>query len=417
MNAPNERPPAHDGRDAALRVRAQRVIPGGMYGHQRAQLFPTNYPQFLESGSGALIRDVDGREFVDFLCGYGPIVLGYGHAAVEAAAAAQRSKADCQNLPSARVVELAEMMVGLTGHADWAMFAKNGTDGTTTALTIARAATGKSVILVERNSYHGAAPWCTPGLEGVTSADRANIRYFDYNDLPSLATAWDEAADDLAGIIITPFKHNDGVDQEDIHPAFARELRRLCDSDGAVLILDDVRAGMRLHHGSSWETFDVQPDISVWGKAIANGYPLSAILGRQSLREAAAAVFSTGTYWYAAVPMAASLATIRAIEDEDAIGAMARAGLRFKEGLTKQATSHGFDVSYTGPVQMPYMRFLGEHGENLNYKFAAHALDHGVYLHPRHNWFVSAAHSDAIIDRALEGTDHALAALARDAAP
>lgn len=385
-----------------------------MYGHQRAGLFPSNFPQFLASADGALIRDVDGREFVDFLLGYGPMVLGYQNRVVEEAAQRQRALADCQNAPSERMVELAELLVDMVDHAQWAYFAKNGTDATTTALTIARAATGRAKILVERASYHGAAPWCTPGTAGISAADRTNIRYFDYNDLPSLRAALDEAGDDLAGVIITPFKHNDGVDQELIDPAFARELRATCDSKGAVLILDDVRCGMRLELGSSWANLEVQPDLSVWGKAISNGYAVSAILGRDSLRDAAATIFSTGTFWFAAVPMAAAIATIQELRAIDGVRLQRRAGDRLRAGLVAQAQAHGFDVSYTGPSQMPYLRFHDDPEHQLSFAFSAAALDNGVYLHPRHNWFVSTAHTDAVIDRALEGTDRAFATLAAE---
>ncbi|MFK4042560.1 aminotransferase class III-fold pyridoxal phosphate-dependent enzyme [Nonomuraea wenchangensis] len=397
--------------DAALRERARRVIPGGMYGHQRAGLFPENFPQYLSHGEGALIRDVDGREFVDLLCGYGPIVLGYQHPVVEAAAAAQRRQADCQNAPSARMVELAELLVDVVDHADWAYLAKNGTDATTTCLTIARAATGRSVVLVARGSYHGAAPWCTPGLAGVLPSDRAALRYFEYNDHASLRAAVDEAGDDLAGIIVTPFKHNDGEDQELVDPAFARELRQVCDSRNAVLILDDVRCGFRLNFGGSWESLGIQPDLSAWGKAVSNGYTVSAILGIEALRDAATSIFSTGTYWFAAVPMAAAIATINAIRDEDGIAAMERAGQLLRSGIVEQARANDLAISYTGPAQMPYFRFLADTDFERMMHFSRVALDNGVYIHPRHNWFVSVAHTDEIVARALAGTEAAFRAV------
>ena len=131
-------PETRAGRDAALRARARRVIPGGMYGHQSAASWPAPFPQFLERGRGSRIWDVDGREYVDFLCSFGPIVLGHAHPAVEAAVERQRALADCQNGPSPRMVELAERLVDLVPHAEWAMFAKNGTDATTRAVSIAR---------------------------------------------------------------------------------------------------------------------------------------------------------------------------------------------------------------------------------------------------------------------------------------
>ena len=169
--------------DAALRQRAAAVIPGGMYGHQSAAGLPAGFPQFMARGRGARVWDADGNEYVDLMCSYGPVILGHRHPAVEAAARAQQEQADCQNAPSARMVELAEALTATVAHADWAMFAKNGTDATTLALMIARAATGRRTILAARGAYHGAAPWCTPRPAGTTPGDRAHLAYFTY-------TAW-----------------------------------------------------------------------------------------------------------------------------------------------------------------------------------------------------------------------------------
>jgi len=157
--------------DNALRARAARVIPNGMYGHLSVRLLPAEYPQFYDRGRGARVWDVDGNEYVDLMCSYGPVILGHHHPRVDAAARAQQLAADCQNAPSPRMVELAEALTATVAHADWAMFAKNGTDATTLALMIARAATGRRKILAARRSYHGAAPWCTPRPGGVTPED------------------------------------------------------------------------------------------------------------------------------------------------------------------------------------------------------------------------------------------------------
>ena len=154
--------------DLGLRERAAAVIPGGMYGHQNAGPLPPEYPQFMLSGRGAQVTDVDGNEYVDLMCSYGPVVLGHQHPAVEEAARAQAALADRQNGPGPVMVELAETLVATVRHADWALFAKNGTDATTACCTIARAQTGRKRILLARGAYHGAAPWCTPRPPGTT---------------------------------------------------------------------------------------------------------------------------------------------------------------------------------------------------------------------------------------------------------
>jgi glutamate-1-semialdehyde 2,1-aminomutase len=402
--------------DRALRERALAVIPGGMYGHQAVGQLPAEYPQFMRSGSGARVWDVDGNEYIDLMCGYGPVVLGHQHHAVEAAARAQAALADCQNGPGQVMVELAELLVATVRHGDWAMFAKNGTDATTICCTIARAATGRAKILVARGAYHGALPWCTPRLAGTTPADRANLGYYEYNDLESARAAAAEAGSDLAAVLVSPFRHDAGFDQELVDPAFARGLRELCDLAGAALILDDVRCGFRLHLGGSWEPIGVDPDLSAWSKAIANGHPLAAVLGSERFRRAAGEVFVTGSFWFSAVPMAAAIATIRALRDEDAITTMERAGLALREGIVDQAAAHGLEVHYTGPPQMPYLSFVGDRGYEMASVFAAEAVRRGAFVHPRHNWFVSAAMTGDDVAAALAATDAAFAAVRRTGA-
>ena len=397
--------------DEALRRRARAVIPGGMYGHQAAGPLPAAYPQFMREGRGARVWDVDGNEYVDLMCSYGPVVLGHRHPAVEAAAGAQASLADCQNGPGAAMVELAELLVGTVQHADWAMFAKNGTDATTACCTIARADTGKSRILVAAGAYHGAAPWCTPRPAGVTPADRANLGHYTFNDLDSVRAAVREAGDDLAGIMVSPFKHDAGFDQELVDPEFARGLRELCTQAGAALILDDVRCGFRLHLGSSWEPIGVLPDLSAWSKAIANGHPLAAVLGSGRFADAAASIFITGSFWFSAAAMAAAIATIGALREEDAVRVMEKAGTALRDGIVSQAARHGLDINYTGPPAMPYLTFAGDRDYELARVFAATAISAGVYLHPRHNWFISAAMTQADLKKALAVTDEAFTAV------
>ena len=239
--------------DLALRRRAAAVIPGGLWGHMNAARMPENYPQYFARAHGCRLWDVDGNEYLDFMCSYGPMILGYGDGDVERAAAAQRAEVDIANGPGPVLVELAELVVDTIPHADWVTFAKNGTDATTTCVTLARAGTGRRKVLAARGSYHGAVPWCTPSLAGVTAEDRAHLLLFDYNDVGSLEAAVAEAGDDLAGILVSAFRHDVRRDQEMPTASFARAARKLCDQHDAALIIDDVRAGFRLHLGGSWE--------------------------------------------------------------------------------------------------------------------------------------------------------------------
>ena len=346
--------------DAALRTRAQRVIPGGMYGHLNVARLPPGYPQFFARAEGATLWDVDGNAYVDFMCAYGPMVLGYGNREVEARPPRQRALGDVLTGPSERLVELAEKLVGMVAHADWAMFQRNGTDATTLCVVVARAATQKRKILVARGAYHGSAPWCTPHPAGTTAEDRAHLVHYDYNDVAS-----------LGGRAVGRGRHrrHHRLGRSSTTPARTRSCRRppspapcaqLCDETGAALILDDVRAGFRLHLGGSWETVGVRPDLAAYSKAIANGYTLAAVTGSDRFRDAAASVFMTGSFWCGAASMAASLKTLEIFERDGTIATMARLGQRFRDGLAAQAKAHGLVLRQTGPAQMPPVLFADD---------------------------------------------------------
>jgi glutamate-1-semialdehyde 2,1-aminomutase len=397
--------------DQRLRARARRVVPGGMFGHMRASGLPAGYPQFFERGDGCHLWDVDGRRYVDFMCSWGPIILGHKHPAVTEAVQRQMAAGDCLNGPTERMVELAERLVRLIPHADWALFSKNGTDATTTCVTVARAASGRRKILAARGAYHGAVPWCTPHPLGVTAEDRAHLIEYVYNDLSSLEAAVDKAGDDLAGVIVSAFRHDYGFDQELPSAQFAKRARDLCDDKGAALIVDDVRAGFRLTLRGSWDLLGIQPDLSAWSKAIANGYALSAVTGNDSMRDAASRLFVTGSFWCSAVSMAAAIATLDELERIDGPRVMRDLGQRFRDGIAKQAAEAGVGVRQSGPPQMPTILFENDSDFATGERFSAEALKRGVYLHPRHNMFLSAAHTVDDIDFALEVTREAFAAL------
>lgn len=391
----------------ALHHRASAVIPGGVYGHVSAELLWPGAPQFWASGDGSRVRDVDGRDYIDLMCSWGPIVLGHRHPGVEDAVQRQHARIDCGNGPGEVMVELAERMVGVIDHADWCMFAKNGSDATTLCLTQAREATGKSTILVASGAYHGALPWCNPIEAGVVPGDRAHLAYYRYNDLESVYRAADAHRGDLAGIIVSPFKHDAGFDQELPDPTFARGLRELCDRTGALLILDDVRCGLRLAYGSSWEPLGVRPDLSAWGKAIANGYALAAVVGGDHVRGAAKSVFATGSYWFSSDAMAASLATLEILEETSGLATMKARGRQLWDGIQAQAAERSLDVNLTGPVTMPYLTFADDERHERGEIFCAAAAEAGLFVHPRHNWFLSAGHTEHDMAEALAATAHA----------
>jgi glutamate-1-semialdehyde 2,1-aminomutase len=396
-----------------LDERAAKALPRGVAGHFSPQVNWPGSPHFIARAEGSRVWDVDGNEYIDMMCSWGPIVLGYLNPEVEEAVARQHSQVDCGPGAAPVMVDLAERLVSLVDAAGWALFAKNGADVTTLAVTLARAHTGRGTVLVANGAYHGSLPWCNPDVQGVTPGDRASLDYFDYNDLTGVTAAAERHSGDLAGIILSPYRQPAGFDQEAATPEFAVGLRELCDRHGALLIHDEVRTGMRLELGSAWRRFGVAPDMSAWGKAIANGYALSALVGREEVREAAAKVFSTGSFWWTGDAMAAGLATLEAMERDDSLATMNPWGSRFQDGLRAAAAERGIGIVVTGPPTMPYARFEADDDSRaLNDVFAAECGKHGLYLHPRHNWFVSAAMDDRDLDQALVAVEAGIDAVA-----
>jgi glutamate-1-semialdehyde 2,1-aminomutase len=348
------------------------------------------------------------------MCSWGPQVIGYLRPEVEEAVARQHAQVDCGPGAAPVMVDLAERLVSLIDGGAWALFAKNGADVTTLAVTLARAHTGRGTVLVADGAYHGSLPWCNPDALGTVPGDRANLEYFAFNDLDSVRAAIERHPDDLAGLIVSPYRQPaGGNDQEAPTREFAVGVRQLCDEHGGLLIHDEVRTGMRLELGSAWKQLGVAPDMSAWGKAIANGYALSALVGREEVREAASKVFATGSFWWTGDAMAAGLATLDLMEREDSLGRMREWGTRFQEGLAAAAAARDVAIVVTGPPTMPFARFEADDDSRaLSDVFTAECGKHGLYLHPRHNWFVSAAMDDRDLDQALVAVEAGIDAVA-----
>ncbi|MDR3513032.1 MAG: aminotransferase class III-fold pyridoxal phosphate-dependent enzyme [Caulobacteraceae bacterium] len=403
-------------KDRELRERAAKVIPGGMYGHLSVALLPDDYPQFYSRAEGARLWDADGNELLDFMCAYGPNLFGYGHPEINAAFVRQMEIGDTLTGPSGLIVELAEAFTGMVTHADWAMFCKNGTDATSIAMVTARAHTRRKTIIMAKGAYHGAAPWCTPRPAGVTPEDKANQVFCNYNDIASLEAAVAAAGDDLAAIFAAPVKHDAFVDQAAPDPAYARRARELCDQTGALLVVDDVRAGLRIARDCSWSVVGVEPDLSTWGKCFANGHPISAVLGSDKARAAAASIFVTGSFWFQAAPMAAALQTLKLVRETDYLERLNALGARLRDGLAERASAAGFGFRQTGPLTMPLFLFDDDRDLRKGFFWSSAMLQRGVYVHPWHNMFLCTAMTEADIDFALNAAEDSFKALKANAA-
>ena len=398
-------------REDDLKRRAQAVFPRGIYGHLSTRLMPENYPQFFTAAKGVRMTGVDGRTYIDFMCAFGLNLFGYGDEAINEAFINQMRQTDTLTGVSPVMVELAEKFTGIVSHADWAIFVKNGTDATTLGAMIARAHTKREKIIIAEGAYHGAAAWCSAS-PGTTAGERAGRIPCTYNDIDSLERAVALAGDDLAAIFATPFKHDVLIDQAEPNAAYARRARELCDKTGALLVVDDVRAGFKLARDCSWAVVGVEPDLSSWGKCIANGHPISALLGNDKARKAAGAVSFTGSFWFQSGPMAAGLVTLDRIMTTPYLENIQSLGHALREGLAGLADKWGVGLRQTGPVTMPMVLFDDDPDLRKGYFWCGEMVSRGIYMHPFHNMFISNALTTADIEETLAAADGAFEALA-----
>jgi glutamate-1-semialdehyde 2,1-aminomutase len=399
-------------RSQELFFRAAKVIPCGIPGHfgPSSLVPPTAYPLYAHKAKGSHFTDVDGNDFIDYMCAYGPMVLGYDNRAVHDAAARQSKLGDTLGCPSPLSIELAEKLTGMIEGADWAFFAKNGGDVVDYATMIARAATGRPLIVAIAGGYHGTVPWMQElGRHGVLTDDLAGVLRVPWNDVAAYERILDEHAGEVAGFIATPYHHPTFADSELPAEGYWRRVRQLCDRHGVVLIVDDVRTGFRISLDGSAHHFDLTPDLVCCGEAMGNGYPISALVGAESLKREAAKVFKTGSYWYQAVPMAAALACLGELERLDAPAVMQEYGRTLTAGLQRLAGEHGYELRVSGVPSMPYLRLTDDPSLMLHQRWCAECARRGAYVTSHHNWFMSCAHTRVDLDKTLAIAEAAFA--------
>ncbi|HOZ45888.1 MAG TPA: aminotransferase class III-fold pyridoxal phosphate-dependent enzyme [Candidatus Hydrogenedentes bacterium] len=400
--------------NAALYRRAAQVIPCGIYGHYSpAPLVPVDaYPFFSVRGAGSHFWDADGNEFIDYMCAYGPMVLGYNHPKVDEAYLAQLKEGNTVTCAPRVMVELAEYFVDLMPMADWAYFAKNGGDVTNYAIMVARAATGRKKIIAIKSGYHGVAPWMQSlGHPGIIDADQENVIRIRWNDVSEVERVLNENPGQVAGMIATPYHHPVFADNELPADGYWRTVENLLHKAGALLIIDDVRTGFRLDMRGSHEYFGFKPDLVCLCKAIANGYPISALVGTEALKNDTAKVFYTGSYWFSAGPMAAAMACLDELKRLDGPKLMIGQGKKLCDGLVDIARSHGLDLKVTGVTSMPYLRITNDESLMFHQDVCGECTKRGAFFSSHHNWFLSTAHTDEDIQRSWDIFDDAVKAV------
>ena len=392
--------------------RAKKVIPGC------AQTFSKGYtqyvqgvaPVFLQRGKGCHAWDVDGNQYIDYVQGLLPNILGYAHDEVNAAAAAQLQEGHSFSLPHPIEVELAERLTRLIPCAEMVRFGKNGSDATSGAVRAARAFTGRDRIAC--CGYHGWQDWyigSTTRNAGVPVAVRQLTHPFLYNDIASLEKLFDEHPGEFAAVIMEP------VNFVEPSPSFLASVKELAHRNGALLIFDEICSGFHLGLGGAQKLFGVTPDLACFGKAMGNGFPISCVLGRADVMRTFSEIFFSFTFAGEVASMAASMKVLDILEETDALARMEANGRTLQDGVSTMVKEAGLGarIKTMGRPQWSLLKFTEENGADsplLKNLFQQEAMKRGVLLLVTHN--MTAAHDPLAIHQTLEAYAEVIKTLA-----
>ncbi|MFN2536969.1 MAG: glutamate-1-semialdehyde 2,1-aminomutase [Mycobacteriales bacterium] len=409
----------------ALFDRAQQVVPGGVNSPVRAFRAVGGTPRFMVSGKGPYLTDADGREYVDLVCAWGPMVLGHAHPAVVEALQQAASRGTSYGTPSPGEVDLAEEICRRVGPVEQVRLVNSGTEATMSAVRLARGFTGRSKVVKFAGCYHGhvdallaaagsgVVTFGLPDTQGVTGAMTADTIVLPYNDLAAVQQAFDELGDEIACVITEAVAANMGV----VPPAagFTQGLRDITAKHGALLISDEVMTGFRVSRAGWFGLEGVVPDLFTFGKVMGGGLPAAAFGGRGDVMgklAPAGPVYQAGTLSGNPLAVAAGLTTLQQCTDEvyahvdraaEIVGKMASEALS-TAGVPHRLQTAGslFSIFFTDGAVADYDAATKQ--DVSAYRAFFHAmLAQGVYLPPSayEAWFVSAAHDDAALDRVM----------------
>ncbi len=398
-------------KNRALWQRACAVVVGGGQGHKRPQPYLVKGgPAFAARARGARFWDVDGREYTDYLLAYGPIVLGHADPAVNEAIRAQIVDGTLYTVEHPSSIELAEELCRRIPCAERVLYFIGGSSATQGALRCARTHTGREKIV--RCGYHGWFDWCWPAMPGVPRHERELILDIPYNDLPALETVLESHRGEVAGVIV------ESVQGDGPSPGYFDGLRDLVHRHGALFILDEVKTGFRFDLGGAQRRFGIDPDLAVFGKAMANGYPGSVVVGREHILRDRTDTYLAATFHADALSCVAALTVIRELERRDGIAHFERMGRRLIDGLNQVFEEAKFPAVVGGFPAMPVIDDTrpdhptrpvpaGWEGKAFR-EFCAAMQRRGQYI-TGHVWFLSLAHTESVIDATI--------ATAREAIP
>jgi len=402
-------------RSMALFAEAQTLVPGGVAGIRRPYNFVQGeYPIFFDNGKGGRITDVDGNEYIDYLCAYGPIIMGYREEEIDNAVIEQiRNKGFCFSLTQEKQNELVYKLREIIPSCEMAAIVKTGSDATTIAIRVARAYTGKTKIA--RCGYHGWHDWCVEVKGGIPPKLYEDILEFHYNDLNNLEEILKANKDDMAGIIITPVGHPLAADVQMPKPGYLEGVRALADKYGALLIFDEIRTGFRCSIGGAQKHFGVTPDMTTVGKAMANGYAIAALVGKEEFMKVMAdKVFLSSTFFPNTDSIVAALKTIEILQRDNVLDVIAQKGHKFAADVQKVVDESGMPVTFSGAPWMPFVTFpKDETGlyKKLRNEFYTQLIRRKVFLQPYHHGYICYRHTDEDLAYTVQAIKESLADL------
>jgi glutamate-1-semialdehyde 2,1-aminomutase len=422
-------------RSAELFDRAKQVMPGGVSSPVRAFRAVGGTPFFVSRAAGCRLTDADGKSYVDYVCSWGPLILGHAHPAVLEAIREAAERGWTYGTPCEAELRLAELVCRRVPSIEMVRFVNSGTEATMAAVRLARAATGRDLILKFEGCYHGhadsflvragsgVATLGLPDSPGVPRALAELTLTVPFNDAQAVEDAFRRRGAEIAAVIVEPYVGNAGFIAPE--PDFPATLRAVCDRAGALLIFDEVMTGFRVAPGGAQERLGVRPDLTTLGKIIGGGMPVGAYGGRADLMRLVAPegpVYQAGTLAGNPVTMAAGVATLLETGRPGCYETLERRTARLVAGIGDAARRHGIVVSagHAGSMWGVYftagpVRNFAEakrSDADLFARWHRAALERGVYLAPSafEAGFVSSAHTDADIDFTIAQLDAALAA-------